>query len=226
VRSLDELPCRWFEPNRGSQKHETTQSGGFLFWLPSLELGRGCWSAAACSPTERAKSAGEEPKRRRWRMKRGEEVAAVGISAGRQGNSGNRKSRPAERRPPPCVRSLDELPCRWFEPNRGSQEKRPFSNGLFSIQSEGLACNLTAGEYVIAEGVWHHASACILLRIDYIQHFVLIPYRRQATDFIHAFRRDLAQLQSCTLTQKSLNFKGFSCFLGVKNNPFHHCTFS
>ena len=72
-------------------------------------------------------------------------------------------------------------------PGKGSQEKRPFSNGLFSIQSEGLACNLTAGEYVIAEGVWHHASACILLRIDYIQHFVLIPYRRQAADFIHGF---------------------------------------
>ena len=66
-------------------------------------------------------------------------------------------------------------------------EKRPFSNGLFSIHSEGLACNLTEGEYVIAEGVWHHASACILLRIDYIQHFVLIPYRRQAADFIHGF---------------------------------------
>ena len=74
-----------------------------------------------------------------------------------------------------------------FKLGRGSQEKRPFSNGLFSIQSEGLACNLTAGEYVIAEGVWHHASACILLRIDYIQHFVLIPYRRQAADFIHGF---------------------------------------
>ena len=71
-----------------------------------------------------------------------------------------------------------------------TQGKRPFSNGLFSIQSEGLACNLTAGEYVIAEGVWHHASADILLRIDYIQHFVLIPYRRQAADFIHAYRRD------------------------------------
>ena len=35
--------------------------------------------------------------------------------------------------------------------------------------------------------VSHHASACILLRIDYIQHFVLIPYRRQAADFIHGF---------------------------------------
>ena len=74
-----------------------------------------------------------------------------------------------------------------FKSRLSHQEKRPFSNGLFSIQSEGLACNLTAGEYVIAEGVWHHASACILLRIDYIQHFVLIPYRRQAADFIHAF---------------------------------------
>ena len=76
---------------------------------------------------------------------------------------------------------------RGFESHHPPQEKRPFSSGLFSIQSEGLACNLTAGEYVIAEGVWHHASACILLRIDYIQHFVLIPYRRQAADFIHAF---------------------------------------
>ena len=75
----------------------------------------------------------------------------------------------------------------WFEPSLGSQEKRPFSNGLFSIQSEGLVCNLTAGEYVIAEGVWHHASACILLRIDYIQHYVLIPYRRQAADSIHVY---------------------------------------
>ena len=51
-----------------------------------------------------------------------------------------------------------------FESLEVHQEKRPFSNGLFSIQSKGLACNLTAGEYVIAEGVWHHASACIFLR--------------------------------------------------------------
>ena len=72
-------------------------------------------------------------------------------------------------------------------PSTGTKKKRPFSNGLFSIQPEGLACNITAGEYVIAEGVWHHASACILLRIDFIQHFVLIPYRRQAADSIHDF---------------------------------------
>ena len=68
-----------------------------------------------------------------------------------------------------------------------NSEKSKSRDLLFSIQSEGLACNLTAGEYVIAEGVWHHALACIFLRIDYIQHFVLIPYRRQAADFIHGF---------------------------------------
>jgi len=114
-----------------------------LFWLPSLELGRGCRSAAACSPTERAKSADEEPKRRRWRMKRGDEVAAVGISAGRQGNSGHRKSRPDARGPPPCVRSLDELPCRWFEPNRGSQNMKPPNRVVFCFGSHLL--NLTEG---------------------------------------------------------------------------------
>ena len=57
--------------------------------------------------------------------------------------------------------------------------------GKVAIQSEGLACDLTAGEYVIAEGVWHHAPACILLRIDPIQQFVLMIYRRRAADFIH-----------------------------------------
>ena len=45
----------------------------------------------------------------------------------------------------------------WFEIVGATQEKRPFSNGLFSIQSEGLACNLTAGEYVIRRiaTVWY-----------------------------------------------------------------------
>ena len=60
---------------------------------------------------------------------------------------------------------------------------------------------------MIAEGVWHHASACILLRIDYIQHFVLIPYRRQAADFIHALRRDF--MASCV---DALDFQGLFVF--------------
>ena len=42
-------------------------------------------------------------------------------------------------------------------------------------------------EYVIAAGVWHHAKRVSFLRIDSIQLFVLIPYRRQAADFIHGF---------------------------------------
>ena len=96
---------------------------------------------------------------------------------------------------------------RWFKSNRGSQKIRQSSDCLIFIQSEGLACNLTAGEYVIAEGVWHHASACILLRIDYIQHFVLIPYRRQAADFIHAYRRDYIESYV-----EALDFGGLLCF--------------
>ena len=63
-----------------------------------------------------------------------------------------------------------------FEIVGWTQEKSKSRDLLFSIQSEGLACNLTAGEYVIAEGVWHHASACIspsdwlhsILRVDSI----------------------------------------------------------
>ena len=75
------------------------------------------------------------------------------------------------------VVTLTTARSRWFKSNRGSQEKSKSKDLLFSIQSEGLACNLTAGEYVIAEGVWHHASACIFLRIVYIHHSVMIPYK-------------------------------------------------
>ena len=46
-------------------------------------------------------------------------------------------------------------------PAGGAKKKASRKTCFFSIQSEGLACNLTAGEYVIAEGVWHHALACI-----------------------------------------------------------------
>ena len=97
-----------------------------------------------------------------------------------------------------------------FKSRLSHQEKRPFSNGLFSIQSEGLACNLTTGEYVIAEGVWHHASACILLRIDSMQHFVLIPYRRQAADFIHGFAVIL-RVAFLYYEHKLSILKGLSC---------------
>ena len=55
--------------------------------------------------------------------------------------------------------------------------------------------------------VWHHAQRVSFLRIDYIQHFVLIPYRRQAADFIHAYRRDYIEIYV-----EVLDVGGFSCF--------------
>ena len=74
---------------------------------------------------------------------------------------------------------------------RGSAEKilvpqpkktKSLSTWSFFIRSEGLVCNLTAGEYVIAEGVCHHALACIsfsnlyraTLRADYMRFLVVI----------------------------------------------------
>ena len=61
-----------------------------------------------------------------------------------------------------------------------------------------------------------------LLRIDYIQHFVLIPYRRQAADFIHAYRRDYIESYV-----KVLDFGGLFAFLGIKTTPLspvHLCS--
>ena len=69
--------------------------------------------------------------------------------------------------------------CRRFESAMVRQEKSTAQAVLFSIQSEGLAWNLTAGEHDIAAGVWHHAPACISLRIDSI--------RLQASDSIRRF---------------------------------------
>ena len=115
-----------------------------------------------------------------------------------------------------------------FEIVGGSQEKSKSRDLLFSIQSEGLACNLTAGEYVIAEGVWHHASACIspsdwlhsTLRVDSIQGFALIPYRRQAADFIHAYRRDYIESYV-----EALDFQGLLCFWGNNHIIVYSCIF-
>ena len=70
-------------------------------------------------------------------------------------------------------------------------------------------------EYVIAAGVWHHAQRVFLLRIDYIQHLVLFPYRRQAADFIHAYRRDYIESYV-----EVLDVGALFVFLGVKNTPF------
>ena len=55
-----------------------------------------------------------------------------------------------------------------------------------------------------------------LLRIDCIQHFVLIPYRRQAADFIHAYRRDYIESYVEALDFGEL----FRFFRGKKQPPF------
>ena len=70
---------------------------------------------------------------------------------------------------------------------------------VFCIQSAGLVWNLTAGEHGIRRfaTVWHHASACISLRLDEIQHFVLMIYRRQAADDIQGFA--LICLRTCDI---------------------------
>ena len=48
---------------------------------------------------------------------------------------------------------------------------------------------------------------CIFCENDSIQTFGLIPYRRQAADFIHAYRRDYIESYV-----EALEIKGFSCF--------------
>ena len=70
----------------------------------------------------------------------------------------------------------------YYEPRKSKSKDL-----LFSIQSEGLAWNHGAVVYGIAAGVWYHAQRVSSLRIDSIQTFGLIPYRRQAADSIHAF---------------------------------------
>ena len=61
---------------------------------------------------------------------------------------------------------------------------------------------------------WHHAQRVSFLRIDYIHHSVMIPCRRQAADFIHAYRRDYIESYV-----EVLDFQGLFVFLGVKNTP-------
>ena len=90
---------------QGEPKRNTIRMDG-VFFLFLVDLQPMQPITTLCSSTERAKSVGEEPKRRRWRMKRGDEVAAVGISAARRRNPGHRKSRLDTRKLPPHKRSF------------------------------------------------------------------------------------------------------------------------
>ena len=76
-------------------------------------------------------------------------------------------------------------------PAGGARTKASRETCFFSIQSEGLVWNLTAGEYVIAAGVWHHAPACIFpsdwlhtsLRVDSIPQTSCGFHTRLRRDF-------------------------------------------
>ena len=54
--------------------------------------------------------------------------------------------------------------------------------------------------------VSHHALACIFLRLDDIQTFGLMIYRRQAADDIHASRRDWVRRASKSRSKAELPY--------------------
>jgi hypothetical protein len=48
---------------------------------------------------------------------------------------------------------------------------------VFSYPSRRLGISSDFSLYLITEGAYHHALACISLRLDDIQHFVLVIYK-------------------------------------------------
>ena len=48
---------------------------------------------------------------------------------------------------------------------------------VFFYPSRRLGISSDFGLYLITEGAYHHALACINLRLDYIQHSVLVIYK-------------------------------------------------
>ena len=87
-------------------------------------------------------------------------------------------------------------------PNPPSPTKKALAKAsAFFIQSEGLAWHpsLCDGMESRRRRVWHHASACIYLRIDSIHHFVMVPFAPSSRfhaacgGFHTRLRRDLAR---------------------------------
>ncbi len=101
-------------------------------------------------------------------------------------------------------------------PVRGAKKKASRKTCFFLsnpkdwyVISRERVCNLRPAQYGITR------QRVFLLRIDYIQHFVLFPYCRQAADFIHAYRRDYIESYV-----EVLDVGALFAFLGVKNTPF------
>ena len=84
---------------------------------------------------------------------------------------------------------------------RNPLKKRPFAKRPFFIHSKGLGCNQCLRVlYGIATGVWHHVQRVSALWIDAIHNFVMISFRRQAADSIHALGVICASCIFCTMS--------------------------
>ena len=99
-----------------------------------------------------------------------------------------------------------------FEIVGGTQKIHTRKSVYFFIQATGLAYHhRRSAVYITNNGravvVSHHASACIFLRFDDIQHYVLMICNSFGIDDIHALRRDF--MVSCV---DALDFQGLSCF--------------
>jgi hypothetical protein len=73
----------------------------------------------------------------------------------------------------------------WVNP-----EKSTSKEVLFSIQAAGLVYHRRTSVYHqrrLSAFASHHASACIFLRLDDIQHYVLMICNSLGIDDIHAF---------------------------------------
>ena len=88
-------------------------------------------------------------------------------------------------------------------PNPASPTKKSDASASdFFIQSVGVAYHWRAKCGVYHQGrfvalVSHHAPACISLRLDDMQHFVLMICNSFGIDDIHAYRRDRVRWFEC-----------------------------
>ena len=99
---------------------------------------------------------------------------------------------------------------RGFESLRAHQKRSNFCKTKvtsFFIQAAGLAYHHDAVVYIISPfgAVSHHASACILLRLDEMQHCVLMICNSFGIDDIQGFA--LIGLQKCGIINTERRWK-------------------
>ena len=104
--------------------------------------------------------------------------------------------------------------CSFSSPVRGAKKKASQKTCFFLFNPKDWY-EITRRVYGIRRKAtaWHHASACILLRIDYIQHFVLMICNSFGIDDIHAVCRDFTSCIFVLRTQRKADRKMRSAFL-------------